>query len=422
MNTWALPAAAAAFWAGLLAWEVRPPWARPWMGIVVGLAGLARRVAGRASNGDRLRPAHHHGARRARAGGRRRGERSAGCRRVAARRDRARHDRSGRARRRLVRGPCRVARRLVARSSRAATGHGRRHAAHRSRGRRVRMARHARRHARRVARRGRVPARVAVAERRRRPAGVGARRRDLRRGHDPSPRRPRVPGRARAQRHGRRAEREPGRAPRAVSEPVHPCGTGVPGVRRPVDRAALPGEGGGAAARARARRRLPTGPGDDARLPGERPRPSARGLRRERRDGPGADRRAGLAAAAHPMAAVRSGRRHGGLLRRDDRRRAVGDARGGDGHDRARGRADRQTARHRLGPGGRGPGAPGPGSVARVVDRVPALGDGHGRHGGAGVADRRAAAPVPAGARRARRRDHARRAARRDPAPAVPLP
>ena len=41
MNAWALPAAAAAFWAGLLAWEVRPPWARPWMGIVVGLAGLA---------------------------------------------------------------------------------------------------------------------------------------------------------------------------------------------------------------------------------------------------------------------------------------------------------------------------------------------------------------------------------------------
>ena len=41
MNAWALPAAAAAFWAGLLAWEVHPPWARPWMGMALGLAGLA---------------------------------------------------------------------------------------------------------------------------------------------------------------------------------------------------------------------------------------------------------------------------------------------------------------------------------------------------------------------------------------------
>jgi len=41
MNAWALPAAAAAFWTGLLAREVRPSWARPWMGMAVGLAGLA---------------------------------------------------------------------------------------------------------------------------------------------------------------------------------------------------------------------------------------------------------------------------------------------------------------------------------------------------------------------------------------------
>ncbi|MGZ8652998.1 MAG: hypothetical protein ACXWX5_12610, partial [Actinomycetota bacterium] len=41
MNAWALPAAAAAFWAGLLAWEVHPSWARPWMGMALGLAGLA---------------------------------------------------------------------------------------------------------------------------------------------------------------------------------------------------------------------------------------------------------------------------------------------------------------------------------------------------------------------------------------------
>jgi competence protein ComEC len=41
MNAWALPVAAAAFWAGVLAWEVRPGWARPWMGIAVGVAALA---------------------------------------------------------------------------------------------------------------------------------------------------------------------------------------------------------------------------------------------------------------------------------------------------------------------------------------------------------------------------------------------
>jgi competence protein ComEC len=40
MNAWALPAAAAAFWTGLLAWEVRPSWAQPWMGVAVGLAAL----------------------------------------------------------------------------------------------------------------------------------------------------------------------------------------------------------------------------------------------------------------------------------------------------------------------------------------------------------------------------------------------
>jgi competence protein ComEC len=41
MNAWALPAAAAAFWAGLLAWEVHPAWVRPWMGLALGLASLA---------------------------------------------------------------------------------------------------------------------------------------------------------------------------------------------------------------------------------------------------------------------------------------------------------------------------------------------------------------------------------------------
>ena len=35
-----MPAAAAAFWAGLLLWSVAPGWLRPWMGIAVGIAGL----------------------------------------------------------------------------------------------------------------------------------------------------------------------------------------------------------------------------------------------------------------------------------------------------------------------------------------------------------------------------------------------
>ena len=40
MNAWVLPAAAASLWAGLLAWEVHPAWARPWMGMALGLAAL----------------------------------------------------------------------------------------------------------------------------------------------------------------------------------------------------------------------------------------------------------------------------------------------------------------------------------------------------------------------------------------------
>jgi competence protein ComEC len=60
MNAWALPAATAAFWAGLLSWEVRPPWFGPWMGLVIGLAALAGAwlAAPRASrDGDPLRSA-----------------------------------------------------------------------------------------------------------------------------------------------------------------------------------------------------------------------------------------------------------------------------------------------------------------------------------------------------------------------------
>jgi competence protein ComEC len=41
VSAWALPGAAAAFWAGLLIWQVRPSWVHPWMAMVVGLASLA---------------------------------------------------------------------------------------------------------------------------------------------------------------------------------------------------------------------------------------------------------------------------------------------------------------------------------------------------------------------------------------------
>lgn len=41
MTAWALPAAAAAFWAGLLAWQVRPAWLSPWMGLLLGAGAVA---------------------------------------------------------------------------------------------------------------------------------------------------------------------------------------------------------------------------------------------------------------------------------------------------------------------------------------------------------------------------------------------
>ena len=41
MTAWALPAGAAAFWAGSLMWDAHPPWAHPWMGVASGLAALA---------------------------------------------------------------------------------------------------------------------------------------------------------------------------------------------------------------------------------------------------------------------------------------------------------------------------------------------------------------------------------------------
>ena len=110
-----------------------------------------------------------------------------------------------------------------------------------------------------------------VAERRRRPAvrwvrgdvvraeGVIRRTRRSR-----LPRCPCSPG------DGRRAERRRRRTPGTVAEPVHPCGAGVPSLRRPVHRALVPGERGGAAPRAGARGRIAAGRRHDARLPGQR--------------------------------------------------------------------------------------------------------------------------------------------------------
>ncbi|HEY6566651.1 MAG TPA: DNA internalization-related competence protein ComEC/Rec2 [Actinomycetota bacterium] len=40
MTEWLLPIAAGAFWAGLVAWTASPPWLRPWMGAVLGVAAL----------------------------------------------------------------------------------------------------------------------------------------------------------------------------------------------------------------------------------------------------------------------------------------------------------------------------------------------------------------------------------------------
>jgi hypothetical protein len=38
---WTLPAAAAAFWGGLLLWTVAPAWAQPWMGLALGVSALS---------------------------------------------------------------------------------------------------------------------------------------------------------------------------------------------------------------------------------------------------------------------------------------------------------------------------------------------------------------------------------------------
>jgi len=40
VSGWALPAAAGAFWAGVLAGGVRPAWLPPWAVLAIGLIGL----------------------------------------------------------------------------------------------------------------------------------------------------------------------------------------------------------------------------------------------------------------------------------------------------------------------------------------------------------------------------------------------
>jgi competence protein ComEC len=56
--SWALPATVAAFWCGLLAWQLHPPWLTPWMALALGGAALvgawlsvARELRGRRSGG-----------------------------------------------------------------------------------------------------------------------------------------------------------------------------------------------------------------------------------------------------------------------------------------------------------------------------------------------------------------------------------
>ena len=265
-----------------------------------------RRVARGSTRVDGREPAARDRPGRARGHVRRGRRRAESGRRITAHRGRAGDGRSGARRRRMVGRPWVVARRFVASAARAPPRDGDRCAPHRSRARRVRMARHARRHPGGVVRRRRVAAGIPVVERRGRPEGLGAWGRRPSGGRDPPARRSRLPRRARPSGHGGRAERRRRRALGVIVEPVHPCGTGVPGVRRPVDRASVPGARGGVAPRAGVGGRIPTGRRHDARFPGERARPPAGGVGRERRDGAGSDPRAGLAAPSDPVAPVRS--------------------------------------------------------------------------------------------------------------------
>ena len=155
-----------------------------------------------------------------------------------------------------------------------------------------------------------------------------AARGDLRpgRGFAPGARRPGVP--RRDPRQGRRghAAGVAGRAARRLAEPVRSGDPGGAVDGGPVDRGGVPRAGSRVADGPRARRRLAPRRGRRARLQGHRAHAPARGLRRQRRDGarPGARARDDAGAAQGRPGGGRP--RHGRVHRRAHRRGAVGDA------------------------------------------------------------------------------------------------
>ena len=305
-----MPAAAAAFWAGLVAWSAARPWLAPWMAIAIGLSALAgawlaapRRIAGRDALAGAGLVASEPAAVSVVAAGARGSGRGApaaaalglvgvfalGCGWGGVQDARLDGQLLGRLapERVTIEGSLRtdpVARRL------RVVGDGRRHA--------------------RAERRRRLDApRVGLGERRGRRAAGGPGRRRAPGRHAARPRRlrgspsrsgTRRGGRAHARHvpaHGRRHQPVPARAQvfrSFVGRSIAP---------------AVPAERGGAADGSRAGRRLAAGSGIARDFQATGPRPPAGRLRRERGDGAGAGAGARDGAAAHAVAAVRAGPR-----------------------------------------------------------------------------------------------------------------
>ena len=114
--------------------------------------------------------------------------------------------------------------------------------------------------------------------------------------------------------------------------------------------------------------------------------------------------------------------RDGRVHRRAHRRGAVGDARRRDGRAHPRRSAPRPRPFDRRRALGRGARAADPAAGAGAIDRLPALRHGDRRHGGDGRPAGRAVRPRDARARRGGGGHDARGPARRDARPAVPLP